>query len=195
MKLIFIDYKKNQQGNPVFSLKPDTALLRNNQPFFYPDFSTDIRATLSLVLRVNRLGRSIGAQFATRYFDAIGVGMDITAHDLLQQCVANNLPTDCAKSFDYAAPVSSEFISVKDFSSINDYSLQLFCNGKEISGNQLPLFSTTPEEIIAFVSQFLTLKIGDYIFINTPLSSASLNLNDELTALLNGKEMLKVVVK
>jgi len=195
MKLIFIDYKKNQQGNPVFSLKPDTALLRNNQPFFHPDFSTDIRATLSLVLRINRLGRSIGAQFAARYFDAIGVGMDITAHDLLQQCVANNLPADCAKSFDYTAPVSSEFISVKDFLSINDYSLQLFCNGKEILGNQLPLFSTTPEEIIAFVSQFLTLKIGDYIFINTPLSTATLNINDELTALLNGKEMLKVAVK
>jgi len=192
MKIIFIPNYPPQSAGVVFYLKPDTALLRNNRPFFLPDFSKDIRATLSLVLRINRVGRSIKKQFAARYFDAIGVGMDIVADDLLQQCQAANLPADCARSFDYAAPIGATFVPATK--NLVDYRLQLFHNGNELQNSQ-PLLPYPPEEIITHVSQFLTLRTGDYIFINTPLTAGPLQIGDTLTAQLDGQELLQVRVK
>ncbi len=188
MKLIFVPYGTS----PAFYLKPDTALLRNNQPFFYPDFTKDVRATLALVLRINRLGRSIGKQFAARYFDAVGVGMDIVAYDLLQQCEQLHLPADCARSFDYAAPIGPDFVSITK--NIVDYNLQLFHNGAALQA-AAPLLAHSPEEIIAHISQFLTLKIGDYLYLHTPLTTGPLQIGDTLTASLDGKEMLRMDVK
>ncbi len=192
MKLIFIPYPAEALAGPVFFVKPDTALLRNNQPFFYPGYTKDVRATLALVVRISRLGRSIGRPFANRYYDAVSVGMDLTAHDLLQQAAANNLPAACARAFDYSAPVGAPFLPVTK--NIQEYRLQLFHNGREVTSRR-PLLPYPPEEIIAHVSQFLTLKIGDYLYLHTPLATAPLQIGDTLAALLDGREALRVEVK
>ena len=193
MKLIFIAFPPEPFPPPVFFLKPDTALLRNNQPFFLPDYTQDLRATLSLVLRISRLGRSIGASFAARYFDAVGVGMDIFAHDLRQQYALARQPADGAHAFDYAAPLSAGWVPAAEIPAIKDCSLQWAANGKEIAQNAVIAYA--PEEIIPYVSQFITLKIGDYIFINTSLTSGTLQPGDRLHAFLNGNEMLKVEIR
>ncbi|MDR3350158.1 MAG: fumarylacetoacetate hydrolase family protein [Prevotellaceae bacterium] len=193
MKLIFITFSSERQHPPVFFFKPDTALLRNNQPFFLPDYTQDLRATLSLVLRVSRLGRSIGAPFAARYFDAVGVGMDIFAHDLRQKYLLARQPADGAHAFDYAAPLSAGWMPAADIPAVKDAALRWSMNGKEPLQNAAIPY--TPEEIIPHVSQFITLKTGDYIFINTSLTSATLHPGDRLLAFLNGKEMLKVEIR
>lgn len=193
MKLIFITYSPEPQQLPVFFLKPDTALLRNNQPFFLPDYTQDLRATLSLVLRINRLGRSIGASFAARYFDAAGVGMDIFAHDLRQQYALARQPADCAHAFDYAAPISAGWIPAAEIPAIKNCTLRWSLNGDEALENAAIAY--TPEQIIPHVSQFITLRTGDYIFINTSLTSGTLHPGDRLHAFLNGNEMLKVAIR
>ncbi|MDR2358768.1 MAG: fumarylacetoacetate hydrolase family protein [Prevotellaceae bacterium] len=193
MKLIFIAFPPKPLPPPVFFLKPDTALLRNNQPFFLPDYTQDLRATLSLVLRISRLGRSIGASFAARYFDAVGVGMDIFAHDLRQKYALAHQPADGAHAFDYAAPVSAGWIPAAEIPAINDCSLRWTLNGKETAQNAAIAY--TPEIIIPHISQFITLRTGDYIFINTSLTSDTLHPGDRLVACLNGKEMLKVEIR
>ncbi|MDR3133539.1 MAG: fumarylacetoacetate hydrolase family protein [Prevotellaceae bacterium] len=193
MKLLFITFSPERLQPPVFFLKPDTALLRNNQPFFLPDFTQDVRATLSLVLRVSRLGRSIGASFAARYFDAVGVGMDIFAQDLRQQYALARQPADAAHAFDYAAPLSAAWIPAAEIPVIKDCSLCWSLNGKETAQNAAIAY--TPEEIIPHVSQFITLRIGDYIFINTSFTSPALQPGNRLQAFLNGKEMLKVDIR
>ena len=193
MKLIFISFPSELLPSPVFYLKPDTALLRNNQPFFLPDYTQDVRATLSLVLRISRLGRSIGASFAARYFDSVGVGMDIFAHDLRQKYASFHQPADGAHAFDYAAPISAGWLPAAEIPAIKDCSLQWTVNGKETVQNAAIAY--TPEEIIPYVSQFITLKIGDYIFINSSLTSGTLHPGDRLHAFLNGKEMLKVEIR
>ncbi|MDR1406146.1 MAG: fumarylacetoacetate hydrolase family protein [Prevotellaceae bacterium] len=193
MKLIFIACPSTPSQPPVFFIKPDTALLRNNQPFFIPDYTHDLRATLSLVVRISRLGRSIGAPFAVRYFDAIGAGMDIFAHDLWQQCTLAGQPADCARSFDCAAPVSPDFVPVSEIPDIKKCSLHWSINGKEFFQDAAIPYS--PEDIIPHISQFITLRTGDYIFINTPLSSGALHAGDRLRAFLNGNEMLDVKIK
>ncbi|MDR0693834.1 MAG: fumarylacetoacetate hydrolase family protein [Prevotellaceae bacterium] len=193
MKLIFITFPPEQLPPPAFFFKPDTALLRNNQPFFLPDYTQDLRATLSLVLRISRLGRSIGAPFAARYFDAVGVGMDIFAHDLRQKYLLAHQPADGAHAFDYAAPISAGWIPAAEIPAIKDCALCWSLNGEKTVQNAAIAY--TPEDIIPHVSQFITLKIGDYIFINTSLTSGTLHPGDRLQAFLNGNEMLKVEIR
>jgi 2-keto-4-pentenoate hydratase/2-oxohepta-3-ene-1,7-dioic acid hydratase in catechol pathway len=193
MKLIFITFPSEQPQPPVFFLKPDTALLRNNHPFFLPDYTRDVRATLSLVLRVSRLGRSIGAPFAARYFDAVGVGMDIFAHDLRQKYALACQPADAAHAFDYAAPISAGWIPATGIPAVQDCPLGWTLNGAETVQNAAIPYA--PEEFIPHVSQFITFRTGDYIFINTSLTTPTLHTGDRLRAFLFGKEMLHVDIR
>lgn len=193
MKLIFVE-QHHKCPRSLFFLKPDTALLRNNQPFFYPDFTNDLRANLSLVLRINRLGRSISERFAARYFDAVGMGFDLVANDLLETSRTQGLPWEPARSFDYAAPISPEFIAVENID-IHTTAIRLLHNNTEVVKTNLLDFPYTFEQIIAHISKFITLKIGDYIYIDVPAPVVSLKIGDELTAFLGEKEMLKMAVK
>lgn len=192
MKLIFIPC--TDAPAPVFYLKPDTALLRNRRPFFYPDFTRDVRAELSLVLRISRLGRSIPPPFAGRYFDAVGLGLSLTAHDLLRRCVEEGLPQDCARAFDFAAPIGAEFIPVAELGDVGQCRLELSLNGRPLNAAP-PWFPYPVDELIARVSQFLTLRMGDYLFINTCLATATLHIGDDLRASLNGRERLRMPVR
>jgi 2-keto-4-pentenoate hydratase/2-oxohepta-3-ene-1,7-dioic acid hydratase in catechol pathway len=146
-------------------LRPDTALLRNNDAFYYPDFTTQLVARVCAVFRVCRLGRSIGRRYAARYYDAVGAGVTFTAADLLARCVAEEKPWDMAVLFDYSAAVSREFVGVEQWRE-SRYVLRAY------SESEIPLsfeYIQKVDKIIVHVSNFMTLKIGDYIFV--PVSS------------------------
>ncbi|MDD2564875.1 MAG: fumarylacetoacetate hydrolase family protein [Salinivirgaceae bacterium] len=179
---------------PVFFLKPDTAFLRNNQPFFMPDFSNDVHYEVELVYRISRVGRNISERYAHRYISGIGVGIDFTARDIQNRCKKLGLPWEIAKSFDGSAPVSNTFINVEDFDDLNQISFHLEKNGvlvqKGVSGDMI--FSI--DKIIAYVSKFITLKIGDLIFTGTPTGVGSIAIGDILTAYINNELLLKTKV-
>ena len=152
---------------PVFFLKPDTAVLKDNAAFYHPDFSNDIHHEVELVLRVSKAGKHISEEFALNYIDAITVGIDFTARDVQQKCKEKGLPWEKAKAFDHSA-VIGRFISLSDLPKKNEVSFSLSLNKKEVQqgvSNQM-LFSI--DQIIAYVSGFITLKTGDLIYTGTP---------------------------
>ena len=194
MKIICID-NTHPQAVPVFYLKPDTALLRNNQPFFYPDFTTELHANISLILKINRLGRSIAENFAARYFDSIGLGITLMANDILNMCHQCNLPWETAHCFDYSASISPDFVKVETIENIRSISFALSANGTIKIESSVTGIPFTFEQIIGYISKYITLKVGDYIFINAPSPSIPVKIGDKLCASLDGKEMLKTAIK
>jgi acylpyruvate hydrolase len=180
--------------NPVFFLKPDTSIIRNNAPFYYPDFSTDIHHEVEIVLKINRLGKNIDRKFAHRYYDEIGIGIDFTARDLQNECKKRGLPWEMAKAFEGAAPIG-KFLSKASIPDLNSISLRLDINGKTVqngtSANMLFHFDT----IIEYVSKFFPLKIGDLIFTGTPEGVGPVQIGDHLQAYLNEQLMLDFKVK
>ena len=175
---------------PLFFLKPETALLRNNSPFFMPNFSQNVHFEVELVYRICRVGRNISERFAHRYISDVGIGIDFTARDLQDKCKAKGLPWEIAKAFDNSAPISRDFINVAEFDDLKKISFHLEKNGillqPGISGDMI--FSV--EKIIAYVSKFITLKIGDLIFTGTPAGVGSVQVGDKLTSFINNTPML-----
>jgi len=176
-------------AEPVFFMKPESAQLRNNQPFFYPSFSNDIHYEAELVLHVCKVGRNIQENFASTYFDGIGVGIDFTARDLQQKAKEKGLPWEMAKAFDNSAPVSA-FLPVDAFNDLSDISFGLYKNDQLVqqgnSGDMIFSFNT----IIAYVSKFVTLKQGDYIFTGTPAGVGPVKPGDKLEAFIGNDKLL-----
>jgi len=187
LKLICIHFPV---GEEAFYLRPDTALLRNNKPFYYPDFTKELCGELALAFRVCRLGRSISERFAGRYLDAVGLALLLTAADIRRRCITQALPWDAAVSFDYSAALSTEFIPLN---TLSDWNYELRVDNKEMP--LLPFdFKCMTKTIIPIVSQFLTLKIGDYIFM--PVSPEFLlQRGQSAAAFLSGREFLRVDVR
>ncbi len=179
---------------PVFFMKPDSALVISNRPFFYPDFSKDVHHELELVIRIDRLGRSIEEQYADRYFSEIGLGVDFTARDLQAKQKEKGLPWEIAKGFDYSAPIS-EFFPVKKFKDIHNLSFNLDINGKTVQDGNSALMIFSYEKIISYVSRFMTLKTGDLIFTGTPAGVGPVAINDRLEAYLEGEKIMDFPVK
>ena len=181
--------------NPVFFLKPDTALVIRNRPFYYPDFSSDIHYETELVLKICKVGKSIPEKFAKDYFDQVGLGFDFTARDLQQKCKEKGLPWEIAKGFDYSAPISQEFIPAGSFPDLNNIKFHMELNGNRVqegnSGDMIFSF----EKVIAYVSRFMTLRTGDLIFTGTPAGVGPVRIGDKLEAYLEGKKMLSCQVK
>ncbi len=178
---------------PVFFLKPESAVLRNNI-FFLPDFSNDVQYETELIIRISRLGKHIQSKFAYRYFDAIGIGIDITARDLQSKCKKEGLPWEISKAFDGSA-VLSEFIPLSEFEDINQIKFELIKNNELVQkGNSADIIFNFAE-IIQYVSQFMTLKIGDLIFTGTPEGVGKMNSGDIYRAYLNNREMINFKVK
>jgi 2-keto-4-pentenoate hydratase/2-oxohepta-3-ene-1,7-dioic acid hydratase in catechol pathway len=181
--------------NPVFFLKPETALLRNNQPFFYPDFTKNLHYEVELVLRICRVGRSIPEQFAARYISGIGLGIDFTARDIQDECRKKGLPWEIAKGFDYSAPVSPYFIPVEEFKDVNNINFHLELDGRTVqNGNSANLIFPF-NRIISYVSQFITLKIGDLIFTGTPDGVGRVETGCNLKGYIEDKLMLDFDIK
>jgi len=180
--------------SPIFFIKPDTALLRNNQPFYHPSFSDDIHYEVEVVLRVCKEGKSINSKFALDYFDEIGVGIDFTARDIQSKLKAKGLPWEEAKGFDNSAPVG-HFVSKTKFLDLNDLAFGLKVNDKKVqSGNTRDMIFSF-EKIISYVSKFITLKKGDLIFTGTPSGVGKVNIGDGLVADLDGEVLLDFEVK
>lgn len=183
-----------EADEPVIFMKPDTALLLNGKPFFLPDFSNEIHYETELVIKINRLGKNIAEKFAHRYYDEITVGIDFTARDLQRKQKELGLPWEIAKSFDNSAPIG-EFISKKEIADINNINFHLNINGNTVQqGNSSDLIYSF-DKIIAYISQFFTLKIGDLIFTGTPAGIGGVSINDHIEGYIEDKKLLDFKVK
>ncbi|MBD8347726.1 fumarylacetoacetate hydrolase family protein [Dysgonomonas sp. HGC4] len=181
--------------NPVIFIKPDSALLKDNKPFFIPDFSEDIHYELEVVVRINRLGKNIAERFAHRYYDELTVGIDFTARDLQNELKAKGLPWELSKGFDYSAVVG-EFISKEDLlNDIGNVSFELHKNGNQVQlGNTSDMIHSI-DKIIDYVSRFFTLKIGDIIFTGTPAGVGRVDIEDHLEGFLENKKLFDFYVR
>jgi 2-keto-4-pentenoate hydratase/2-oxohepta-3-ene-1,7-dioic acid hydratase in catechol pathway len=194
----YIDHAKELNNpvpkEPIFFLMPDTALLRNNQPFFYPDFSNDIHFEVEVVIKMDRLGKNIAPKFANRYYKEIGVGIDFTARDLQQKCKEKGLPWEISKSFDGAAPIS-KFVSLEKFEDINNISFRLELNGEVVQKANTSEMIFKVDELISYVSKYMMIKIGDLLFTGTPSGVGPVKIGDRLTAYIEDEKMLDFIVK
>jgi 2-keto-4-pentenoate hydratase/2-oxohepta-3-ene-1,7-dioic acid hydratase in catechol pathway len=179
---------------PVVFMKPDTAVLKNNMPFFLPDFSQNIHHEVELVLKINKEGKYIKKEFAHRYFDEIGVGIDFTARDLQDQCKAKGLPWEIAKGFNGSAPVG-EFLSVSELKDFNDINFHLLINGEQRQKGNTAMMLFDFGVIIEYISQFFTLKKGDLIFTGTPAGVGKVNIGDRLEAFIEDQKLLDFEIK
>lgn len=179
---------------PVFFMKPDTALLPKKSPFFYPDFTNDLHHEIELVVKIKKVGKNIAEKHAHTYYDEIGLGIDFTARDLQQQCKEKGLPWEIAKSFEHAAPVSEKFIQ-KAKLDINNTTFQLNINGQLVQkGNSKDMLFSI-DQLIAYISQFMTLKIGDLLFTGTPSGVGAVQIGDHLEGFLEGEKLLDLKIK
>ncbi len=181
-------------AQPVFFLKPDTALIPKHLPFFIPEFSTNIHYELEVVIKICKVGKHIQKKFAHTYFDSLGLGIDFTARDIQEQCRKAGLPWEPAKAFDFSAPVSN-FYPISDFENIHQLPFHLEKNGQTVQNGNTSQMIFTFEDIIAHVSKYITLKTGDLIFTGTPSGVGPVSINDILTGYLNDKKILEVKVK
>ena len=180
---------------PVFFLKPDTALVIRNRPFYYPDFSQDVHYETELVLKICKVGKSIPEKYASDFYDRIGLGLDFTARDLQQKCKEKGLPWEIAKGFDYSAPISQEFIPKENFSDLRNIKFHLLLNGIKVQeGNSADMIFSF-EKVISYVSQFMTLRTGDLIFTGTPAGVGPVKIGDKLEAFLEDKPLLSCHIK
>ncbi len=178
---------------PIFFLKPDTALLKNNDPFFHPDFSNDIHHEVELLVKIKKEGKSINREFASEYYDEIGLGIDFTARDLQTKAKDKGRPWEIAKAFNGSAPISN-FLSKESYD-IKNTSFRLEKNGMVVQDGNTSLMLWTVDEIISYVSKFILLKIGDIIFTGTPKGVGQVKIGDHLVGYLEDKKMLDFEVK
>ncbi|MDB5154569.1 MAG: fumarylacetoacetate hydrolase family protein [Mucilaginibacter sp.] len=179
---------------PVIFMKPDTALLKDNKPFYHPDFSQDIHHEIEIVLKISKEGKHINEKFAGIYFEEIGLGIDFTARDIQQRHKEKGLPWELAKAFDSSAPVSN-FVPKSKFSDIYNLNFRLDINEQtRQQGNTKDLLFSF-ERIITFVSKYITLKKGDLIFTGTPQGVSKVNIGDHLEGYLEDVKMLDFYVK
>lgn len=180
---------------PIIFLKPETALIPRNHPFFYPEFSNEIHFETELVVRINRLGKHIAEQHAHKYYNEIGVGIDFTARDIQQQCKEKGHPWEKAKAFDHSAPVGNRFVPLEALNDRNNIRFHLLKNGEMVQQGSSSDMIFSIDRIIAYVSTFMTLKIGDLIFTGTPEGVGPVAIGDELEAFLEGESLLRLKIR
>lgn len=204
MKIICIGWnypKHNEEMNrvekpeqPTIFMKPDSALLRENRPFFIPKFSDRIEHEIEIVVKIDRLGKNIAPRFAYRYYSEIALGVDFTARDLQNRCKQTGEPWEIAKAFDNSA-VISDFIPLSEVGDINNINFKLLKNGElKQAGNTKDMIFKV-DEIIAMASRYFTLKIGDLIYTGTPAGVSKVNIDDRIEGFLEERKLLDFYVK
>jgi len=180
---------------PVIFMKPDSALLRNNDPFYIPDWTNEVHHEIELIIKINRLGKNIEKKFAHRYFDEIGLGIDFTARDIQNELKAKGLPWEKAKAFDKAAVLSNTFIPKSDFPNPNSISFNLDINGVPVQTGNSELMIFNLEDIIVHISKYVTLKVGDLIYTGTPAGVGAVKIGDHLEGYLEGQKLIDFLIK
>lgn len=179
---------------PVIFMKPDSAVLLKQHPFVVPEFSDDIHHEIELIVKISKVGKYIDAKFAHKYYDEISIGIDFTARDLQQKLKDKGLPWEKAKAFDGSA-VLGDFIEKNQFKTLENLTFELTKNGETAQKGNSNLMLWKIDELIAYVSQFFTLKIGDIIFTGTPEGVAVVRPNDVLEGFLEGQKLFRIQVK
>jgi 2-keto-4-pentenoate hydratase/2-oxohepta-3-ene-1,7-dioic acid hydratase in catechol pathway len=203
MKIICIgrnysDHAKEMQAEvptePVFFMKPETALIKDGQDFYYPDFTQDLHYECELVVRIDKVGKNISKTFAPKYYSQIGLGLDFTARDLQQKCKEKGLPWEIGKAFDQSAALGNIFLDTASLQ-LNALSFTLKKNGEVVqSGNSADMIFTI-DNIIAYTSQFVTLKTGDLIFTGTPAGVGPVKIGDVLEGYIESEKIFSFSIK
>lgn len=176
---------------PLFFLKPDTALLRNNDPFYIPSFSDEVHYECELVVRITRLAKCMDVKFASRCYEEVGLGIDFTARDLQREAIAKGLPWELCKGFDHSAALSNQFIPLAELGGdVQNLSFEMELNGEVRQRGFTREMLFTVDEIIAHVSKYMTLRIGDLIFTGTPVGVGAVKAGDNIKARLGGHTLL-----
>ncbi len=179
---------------PVFFLKPDTAIIIKNRPFFLPDFSQDVQYELELVVRIGKVGKCIQKRYAHTYYSEVGLGIDFTARDIQRECIAHGRPWEIAKGFDGAAPISA-FVPLSLYPNVQDIHFKLLLNGQEVQCGHTADMIFTVDDIITHVSEYYSIKMGDLIFTGTPKGVGQVHIGDHLQAYMEDRLMLDFYVR
>lgn len=179
---------------PLFFMKPETALTTRNRPFFLPDFSDEIDYEAEIVLHINKVGKHIQEKFAHTYYDAIGLGIDFTARDVQRRCRERGEPWEICKSFDGSAAIS-KFISKEQFADLSNLNFSLYLNDVLVQKGNTRDMIFSFDKIVSFVSRYATLKTGDLIFTGTPAGIGPVHFNDRLTGFIEEEKMLEFRIK
>jgi len=188
------ELNNEQPDDPVIFTKPETAILRNNEPFFYPEFSQDVHHEVEILVRISRTGKHIDEKFAHKYYDEIGIGIDFTARDIQSKLKTKGLPWDLAKGFNGSAPISS-FVPKSEFSDLQNLNFRLDVNGETRQQGNTSMMLFKIDYLIAFVSRYFLLQQGDILFTGTPKGVAPVQIGDTLTAYIEDRKMLEFAVK
>lgn len=194
----YIDHAKELNNpvpaEPVFFMKPDTALVKNNKPFFLPDFSEEIHHEVEIVLHINRVGKNIAEKFAHRYYSEIGIGIDFTARDLQAKCKEKGLPWEIAKAFDNSAPIG-KFLPKEQFKDLSNINFHLDINGQTVQKGNTSDMIFRFDRLIAHVSKYVTVKMGDLLYTGTPAGVGSVKIGDRLQAYIEDECLLDFFIK
>jgi acylpyruvate hydrolase len=188
------EMKSELPTEPIFFMKPDTALVKEGSDIYLPEFSNEIHFECEVVIKINKAGKFIQKEFARNYYSEITLGLDLTARDLQTKCKEKGLPWEIAKAFDNSAPISSKWISISDIN-LSEINFQFFQNGelKQNGFTKDMIFSV--DELISYVSTFITLKTGDLIYTGTPAGVGPIRIGDKLEGNLNGNKLFEFTVK
>ncbi len=179
---------------PLFFMKPDTALLKDNEDFYFPQHTNDLHHEVEIILKISKAGKHIEEKFAHKYFEEIGIGIDFTARDTQELCKQKGWPWEIAKSFDHSAPIG-EFKNKSSFNNLDNISFRLDINDEtRQTGNTKDLIFNF-DRLISHISKYITLKSGDLIFTGTPAGVGKVNINDKLTAYIENEKLLEFFVK
>lgn len=195
----YVDHAK-ELGNevpsePLFFLKPDSAILPKKQPLFYPSFTNDLHYEIEIVIKINRLGKHIEERFAHKYYNQIGLGIDFTARDIQRECKAKGLPWEKAKGFDGSAILGTKFINKDEFDNLNNIEFSLNKNGEQVQLGNTKDMMFNFDKIIAYISQFYTLKIGDLIYTGTPAGVGPVQIGDKLEGFIQKEQLIRLAIK
>jgi len=188
------ELKNEKPTEPVIFLKPDTAILLKKQPFFIPDFSDEVHHEVEVLVKINRVGKHIDSKFAHKYYDQIGLGIDFTARDLQKKLKDKGLPWEKSKAFDGSAVVG-KWVSKSSFEDLSNLPFSLYKNNKVVQSSTTNEMLWNMDELISYVSQFFTLKIGDIIFTGTPSGVSRVDPEDSLRGYIGEEEFFSIKVK
>jgi 2-keto-4-pentenoate hydratase/2-oxohepta-3-ene-1,7-dioic acid hydratase in catechol pathway len=189
------ELKNERPSEPVIFLKPDTSVLLKKQPFFIPDFSDDVHYEVEVLVKINKVGKHIQEKFAHKYYDELGLGIDFTARDLQQKLKEKGLPWEKAKGFDGAAVIGEKWLDKNSIPDLNNLKFSLQKNSEFVQQGNTGDMLWKIDEIIAYVSQYFTLKIGDIIFTGTPEGVGKVETNDKLTGFIEDEQIFSIQVK